>query len=126
MTAGLPAAEGGVAGDVQCADVGGLCVHPGAPRPPDLGALDTDDATHQQTWLLVAIAYVLVVLAIAAIRIYIRLGDLIEAVKRPSTLTAEQPERPSLPPPAYVPPSVYAPHPEYDPPPPPVRSRPAR
>ncbi len=86
---------------------------------------NTDDTTHQQTWLLLVIAYVLVVIAIVAIRIYDRLGDLIEAVSGRSTLTAGQLERPSLPPPAYVPPSVYAPHPEYDPPPPPVRSRPA-
>jgi hypothetical protein len=83
-------------------------------------------AIEEQTWLLVAIAYVLVVVAIVAIRIYVRLGDLIEAVSGQGSRTAEPSERPSLPPAAYVPPSVYAPHPEYDPPPPAVGRRPAR
>ncbi len=87
---------------------------------------NADDAIHEQTWLLLAIAYLLVVLAIAAIGIYIRLGGLVDALSGQSILTAEQLERPSLRPPAYVPPSVYAPHPEYDPPPPPMKSGPTR
>jgi hypothetical protein len=87
---------------------------------------DASHAITEQTWLLVVIAYVLVVIAMVAIRIYDRLGDLIEAVSGRSTLKAGQLERPSLTPPAYVPPSVYAPHPEYDPPPPPMMRGPNR
>ena len=83
-------------------------------------------AIAEQTWLLLVIAYLLVVIAIVAIRIYDRLGDLIEAVSGRSTLMTGQLERPSLTPPAYVPPSVYAPHPEYDPPPPPMKRGPNR
>lgn len=87
---------------------------------------NADGAIQAQTRLLLVIAYGLVVLVVAAIRIYIRLGELIEAVSGQSSLMAEQSERPSLPPPAYAPPSVYAPHPEYDPPPPAVGRRPVR
>jgi len=87
---------------------------------------NANGAIQEQTWLLLAIAYLLVVLAILAIRIYIRLGTLIEAISGQGTQIAEQLSRPSLPPPAYGPPSVYAPHPEYDPPPPAVGRRPAR
>ena len=89
-----------------------------------LGALpiwalySADAAIQQQTWLLLAITYGLVVLLFVAIRIYVRLGELIEVVSGQSSPTAERSERPSLPPAAYAPPSVYAPHPEYDPPPP--------
>ena len=86
---------------------------------------NANGAIQEQTRLLLAIAYVLVILAIVAIRIYVRLGELIEAVSGRSQ-TAGQLERPGLPPPAYRPPSVYAPHPEYDPPPPAVGRRPAR
>jgi hypothetical protein len=90
-------------------------------------ALSTaNGAIEEQTWLLLAIAYVLVVLTIATIRIYIRLGELIEAIAGQRVHLAEKFERPSLPPPAYGPPSVYAPHPEYDPPPPAVGRRPTR
>ncbi len=87
---------------------------------------NANGAIQEQTWLLLAITYLLGVLAIVAIRIYIRLGTLIEAISGQGIQVAEQLERPSLPPPAYGPPSVYAPHPEYDPPPPAVGRRPAR
>jgi uncharacterized membrane protein len=87
---------------------------------------NANGAIQEQTWLLLAIAYVLVALVIVAIRIYVRLGELIEAVSGQGTQIEQQLKRPSLPPPAYGPPSVYAPHPEYDPPPPAVGRRPAR
>lgn len=89
-----------------------------------LGALplwalySAEGAIQQQTWLLLPIAYGLVGLLIVAIRIYVRIGELIELESGQSSQSAERSERPSLPPPAYAPPSVYAPHPEYDPPPP--------